>query len=280
MSDHEGDERSAQSDDEVLERISAYLDGEAEPAEAARIEADPALRQRAAELAAAREVIAAPFPALDESSWDELVAGARAQVAAESPAPVIDLRARGRTRSLVVAVVGVAAACLLVVAIVATLARRPGGDPRPDELAGPTSSAEVTTTTEQPGGVNVAGSGTTSPNAAADEFRSVYSREPLGSFADAGELASAAARASGQPAPPGTAAPGDPTVDAIARCVAAVRRGEPRLGRIRFAANATYQDKPVFVLVFQDFGIGSGAEPRRVVAVGRDSCAIAASAPL
>jgi hypothetical protein len=302
MSEHEGAEQhegEGPVQDRDLELLSAYLDGEVTPDEAARIEADPRLQARLHELAAARDLVAQPVEPLDEGGWDALVAGARARVgdaphhapaAALAPAPdvaasggaaVVELAPRRRRRAKGVALVAVAAACRLRVALSAAALRRSDSSTDQRELAGPTSSVPTTTADPQ-GGLGVTGSGTTSVGQAADEFRAVYTPEQLGAVADQDQLLAAARAAADRgPGPGATLVPSaDPALAAVARCAAAVRRADQRLGRIRFASNATFRDKPVYVFVFQDFGIATGNEPRRLVVVGRDSCDVAASAPL
>ncbi len=66
-------DQSPTRDDEI---VSAVLDGEATPAEVARVEADPALRSRLAEIGAIRELVGAPVVPLDEVSQKRLLSTA------------------------------------------------------------------------------------------------------------------------------------------------------------------------------------------------------------
>ena len=73
--------------DERLRRdelASAYLDGEATPAEIAEVEADAALLARLGPLRAARDAVAAPAPPLSAEQRDKMISTALA--AAEAPA--------------------------------------------------------------------------------------------------------------------------------------------------------------------------------------------------
>lgn len=101
-------------DDDLL---SAHLDGETTPADAARIDADPAAMARLEELRAARDLAATPVAALD----DDTSARLRATAVGASAAPADELarrRARHRPR---VAVIGAAAAALVVVVGLASI---------------------------------------------------------------------------------------------------------------------------------------------------------------
>ena len=98
------------------ELISAYLDGEATPAEVAEVEADDALLARAEQLRAVRDAVAAPVtpPAADQR--DQLISAALAVAdasdAARHEAKVVPLH---RPRRVLLAV---AAAAILLAAVV------------------------------------------------------------------------------------------------------------------------------------------------------------------
>lgn len=70
-------ELSHSPDDEI---VSAVLDGEATAAEQARVEADPELRHRMAEMSRVREQVAAPVTPLDELTMRRLVDRAAAEL--------------------------------------------------------------------------------------------------------------------------------------------------------------------------------------------------------
>lgn len=107
-------------DDEL---ISAYLDGEIGPDEAARIERDPQAQARTAELAAVQAAMAEPVPPLAAADRDRLRAAA---VAAAAPAaavrPISAARGR-RSRAFVplAAAAGIAAVVLGAMAVLRNL---------------------------------------------------------------------------------------------------------------------------------------------------------------
>ena len=105
--------------DESLRRdelVSAYLDGEATPAEVAEIERDDALLAHVEELRAVRDAVAAPVPALSPEQRDQMISAALgvadAEADARMEAKVVPLR---RRQPLFLAV---AAAVLLLAAVV------------------------------------------------------------------------------------------------------------------------------------------------------------------
>ena len=107
-------------DDEL---ISAYLDGEIGPDEAARIERDPQAQARAAELAAVQAAMAEPVPPLASADRDRLRAAA---VAAAAPTatvrPIAAARGR-RSRAFVplAAAAGIVAVVLGAMAVLRNL---------------------------------------------------------------------------------------------------------------------------------------------------------------
>ena len=116
------------------ELASGYLDGELEADDRARVEADPALMERVAELQAVRDAVAAPVPALTDDQRTAMVATAMAALppsgaagvagtaaAVGSVASLEAARAR-RSARLVRAVAGglAAAAAVGLVALVVT----------------------------------------------------------------------------------------------------------------------------------------------------------------
>lgn len=124
--------------------VSAYLDAEVDETERARVEQDPALRARAAELAAAREALAVrPIPppgAADRAVLGALAAfdGLAGAPAAGEPsratgddagnagtAPVVDLAQRRRRRRGLV--IGAAAAAAAIVVAIPVVSRLGGG---------------------------------------------------------------------------------------------------------------------------------------------------------
>ena len=102
-------------DDEL---VSAYLDGEATPAERAVVEGDPRLLARVDELRAVTAAVGAPVPP-DDSARDRLIA--QALTAAGPVAPVVSLDAARRRRQRTFVAIASVAAALAV----------PAGPPRP-----------------------------------------------------------------------------------------------------------------------------------------------------
>jgi hypothetical protein len=102
------------------ELASAYLDGEATPAERAQVEADPQLMARVGELGAVRSALAAPVEAPDAATRERALAAATA--AGVPPAATVTRIDRGRPRRRGLAVLGAAAAVIvaILVAVVAT----------------------------------------------------------------------------------------------------------------------------------------------------------------
>ena len=121
------------------ELISAYLDGEADPDEAARIEGDPQSRARAAELAAVIHAVADPIQGLTPRERDRL--RARALAAAPSPAPVREISEAARRRWRLVLIPAAAAAGIFAVAL-GVISLRNGIDDDASETA---ASAPATT---------------------------------------------------------------------------------------------------------------------------------------
>ena len=116
--------------DESLRRdelISAYLDGEATPAEIAEIEGDDALLARVEELRAVRDAVAAPVPSLSAEQRDQLITAALGVADAEADARLeAKIVPRHRPQRLFLAVA--AAVILLAAAVSAGLLGSSGGD--------------------------------------------------------------------------------------------------------------------------------------------------------
>ena len=116
--------------DESLRRdelLSAYLDGEATPAEIAEVEGDDALLARVEELRAMSDAVAAPVPSLSAEQRDQLITAALgvadAEVDARLEAKIVP---RHRPQPLFLAVA--AAVILLAAAVSAGLLGSRGGD--------------------------------------------------------------------------------------------------------------------------------------------------------
>jgi hypothetical protein len=104
------------------ELASAYLDGEATPAERAQVEADPRLMARVGELGAVRSALAALTEPPDAATRERALAAATAAAGAPPAATVTRIN-RDRPRRRVVAV-GAAAAAVIAAIVVAVVATR------------------------------------------------------------------------------------------------------------------------------------------------------------
>ena len=129
-------------DDEL---ISAYLDGEADPDEAARIERDPQARARAAELAAAQAAVAEPVPPLPDAKRARLRAVAVAAAPPAAPARPISAASPRRSRAFIplAAAAGIAAVVLGAMAVL-----RSADDDRGDSADWSAASAPATVQSE------------------------------------------------------------------------------------------------------------------------------------
>lgn len=122
------------------ELISAYLDGEADADEAARIEGDPQSRARADELAAVAQAVAEPVEGLTPRERDRLRARAL-DAAPARPAPVRDISEAARRRWRMVLIPAAAAAGIFAVAL-GVMSLRSGLD---DDASDTAASAPATT---------------------------------------------------------------------------------------------------------------------------------------
>ena len=122
------------------ELVSAYLDGEATPAEIAEIEASDALLARVEELRAVREAVAEPVTPLPADRQDDLIGAALgvadAEEAARVEARVVPLR---RPQRLLLAA---AAAVVVLAAVVGTGLLAGGSGDDSEEFASVASSAD------------------------------------------------------------------------------------------------------------------------------------------
>lgn len=117
------------SPDDLDEVLSAVLDGEADDATRARVESDPASRARLEALRAARDLVAAPVPPLDEMTARRLrqAAIASGAPAAGTPSTASRRPAAGRW------IASAAAVLLLLVVAVPVLGRLTSGQDSGDE---------------------------------------------------------------------------------------------------------------------------------------------------
>ena len=123
------------------ELVSAYLDGEATPAEIAEVEQNDALLARVEQLRSVRDAMAAPVAPMSAEQREQMISAALAVADAENAprreARIVPLHRRRET------LLAVAAAAVLLAAVVsAGLIASRGGD-ESDEMAAEATSAEA-----------------------------------------------------------------------------------------------------------------------------------------
>ena len=122
------------------ELVSAYLDGETTPAEAALVEQDAALMTRVEELRAARDAVARPVPPLSTTRREQIIGAAMAS-ADEAAASGVVVPLRRFPQPILAAAAAVAALAAVVGA--GLLASRLGGDDYADEVSGAPTTASA-----------------------------------------------------------------------------------------------------------------------------------------
>lgn len=130
--------------------VSAYLDGEATPAEIAEIEQDDTLMARVEQLRSVRDAVAAPVAPVSEERREQMISAALAVADAENTqrreARIVPVRRRRET------LLAVAAAAILLAAVVsAGLIAGRGGDESAEMAAdAPAATAEAETAPAAP----------------------------------------------------------------------------------------------------------------------------------
>lgn len=124
------------------ELVSAYLDGEATPAEIAEVEQNEALRARIEQLRSVRDAVAAPVAPMPAERREQMISAALAESDSENTqrreARIVPVHRRRET------LLAVAAAAILLAAVVsAGLIASRGGDESADMAAAPTESADA-----------------------------------------------------------------------------------------------------------------------------------------
>jgi hypothetical protein len=230
-------EPPANDDDEML---SAYLDGEATPEEAARVASEPRLQARLRELEAAAALVGIPVEPAPATALEAAIGAALA--AADAPtAPVIQLDSRRRKQWALASV----AAVVLLVVIAAARVLQPS-DTASTTALNQAESKAVTSTLGAPAAAEQAPAADRATDAAASY---------VGAFATPSALVSgtralldarlAAATSTG--AAGATTATGAPFA-ALADCSPA----DPDRGAVVFDGTATLGGQPVRVLVQRD----------------------------
>lgn len=260
-------DRPDHDDDEI---VSASIDGEATPAEAARVSSDPVLHARRTELEAAAIAVGGSVPGAPEAARERAIAAALDAMGTEpaTPAPVVPLRRRSSVRWLAAA----AAVALLAVGLGALLRRGS------DTTASTTAAREAASSSSGPAGVASSGAAgaptadsTLGAAAAATPTTHADQRSAtadLGSFATPAALA--AALRSPAPAPTTTAG----TVTRADGAAASTCPAPASLTAIDEVATATLAGQPVVVYV------GTGATGARAFVAVDAGCATVAAAVL
>ena len=263
---HDGTMTTDHLDDEA---ISAHLDGEATPAEAAHVDGCETCTARLAELRAASEAIGSPVD-LGFADRDATVAAAMAAAATSNVVPLASRRRTGPPQWL-----AVAAALLVVVALVPLLGSLGGGDS--DDSAETAASGEAADDTmafdaDAADGTELAMGPVDGGNVGEVDVAGI--RE-LVEEAVAGPPAaqrSDEAQEESEGAGGGDAAMSAPATDAVpAPCEDAARTDFPEMGALRYRALGTYEGEEVSVLAFE---LPTEVQRIRVLVRAVDDCAI------
>jgi hypothetical protein len=252
------------TDFDADELVSAVLDGEATADERARVEEDPALSARLAELRTVRDALAASTPVPSERERDAAIA------AAIRSAPG-DLQQRRRQRQRLARVASIAAAVLVfavVVAGIAALSRHDSNNRAASSAAAASSSpaGSEAVGAVAPSAESAAAAGT--PNPALSATAPVVA--DLGSFATRDALVTAVEQANSQFRNE-TATP--PAAASTAQGSGAADAGCPSQTGVRLFANAQLAGQPVIVVV-------TAAPNPEILDVYDASCVLLFSQPL
>ena len=277
MTDLPGDPR--RPDDEL---VSAVLDGEATPAERARVEADPVLRARLDEFAAVRDQVAAPVAPRSEAARDAAIAAAVAEAGERRRhrANVVHLRRRQEIPRFLAA----AAAVLLVLGGFGYLASQIDrtGDDSGDAAAGGESSEDTASTAADEDAFSAedsaGGDGGAEAATAEGQFGAPSPRS-LPPVADEDELRETLRTDAFEASPDSPATePSTPTTsilpsDAVETrggslgCQRALERADTTLTGLLLKATTEYAGVPAVVYVF-----GQADGGRRVIVVTDATC--------
>jgi anti-sigma factor RsiW len=226
--------------DQDLELASAYLDGEATPAERARVEADPALLARVDELRAVAGAVGTGFTPLsdEQAASQRRRAIATGQHAPAPPAPPARTRRRTPLPSPLVAAAVIIVIALAGIWLVASAGR--GSNDQADTTAASSGRPEATTTTAS-----------TSTGAGAGTESNTVTLPDLGTFATRAALTAALERAdvttlSAEPATSGATQRRDAV--SIDRCQTTIEAGQAELGDRLAVATAQLDGRPLYVI--------------------------------
>jgi hypothetical protein len=223
------------------ELVSAVLDGEATGDERARVEADPALSARLAELRMVRDALAAPTPVPSERERDAAIA------AAIRSAPV-DLQQRRRNRQRLTQIASIAAAILVFAVVVAGIAALSRHDS--NNRAASSAAAASSSPTGSEAAAGAVSPSTESADAAGAPSPPLSATAPvvadLGSFATRDALVTAVEQANAQFRQQ-TATP--PAAASTEQSRSAADAGCASQAGARLFANAQLSGQPVIVVV-------------------------------
>jgi hypothetical protein len=276
-------------DDEI---VSAYLDGEATPAEVARVEAEPALQARLEQFRAGAALVA-DTPRADPSARDAHLARARDAFptatndavpddAGPTDATVHDLDAarQRRTRTFIFSAAAVVVALVLGASLLPRLldddpeqftavgsAIDDGADIEASDRAAPDGEAPAAAAPEAD----------SSPPSTAPGLAEGGAIEPLpdlGSFAERAELDLALdAAIGGDDTDDLSSVPPDGVLVAASSCAADLLGADPELQDLLYGATAVLAGVDIEVLVFATDPTTSVNGPRRLYLVDRATCA-------
>jgi hypothetical protein len=235
------------------EALSAFLDGEATPSEAAHVASCAPCQARTEELAAAARAIGAP-PSIAADRRDAAIAAAMAT-------RVVPLASR-RFRPPVWAL-GAVAAALLAAVLIPSLANRHADRGQDATTSAAADNARPTPEAKaQLGAPAPVYAGDLGPlDAAALRPRITSALQPTG-----GDTAAGAGGSSGAP----NSSSGSATAAAAPVCADALARTDPGLGSLRLVGRATVHGRAGEVLAY---GGGGAPDELRVFVVALDDCA-------
>jgi hypothetical protein len=258
-------------DDEI---VSAVLDGEATPEERARVEADPVLAARLAELTAVRDAVAAPVTPPAADLRERAIAAAMAERRSK-PEPFGNVRPLRSRSADVPRFLAVAAAILVVLVGVGILARSGGRDD-----AGSSDDAALSAPDESSAPEAAGGESEEAAADAAPDLESVQGAD-LGAVATEQELADRLTTRSSDSAGDfdgGSATTGAPTAlpqadvgtgtrGATEACQVGLVEADDQLSGLLAQARVDYAGQPAVVYVY-----GTPEGRQRVVAVTEAGC--------
>jgi hypothetical protein len=293
MTDHDG-HRSAPDGPTDDELVAAVLDGEATPAERARVENDPHLLERLAQFRAVAEQIGRPVGVEPErlesvvaAALDEFTTGPGAEAGSEAGAAdeaVTLLPRRERPARALAPWLAAAAALLVLVPLGWALTRDDGARDEPTAMTTETDRGTGTAVDELTGGPDT----DEAERSAADQRQS---GPAAGTMVDLGPIDSldqlralleprladddAAVFSAPEALPDSADATTSPHAGPTA-CEAAVRRGDSSLGALVLVGTATYRGAEALVYVFTEPGTlprdGDDPAPHVVVVAADPGC--------